>query len=86
MKVTRAPCRRKPDDGVDRVKIAERFGDMITADHKVLLEDQESRLHHKCVVVVQDLGAQHYASSCGRPRAQTQVNSHWLETQKPFRN
>ena len=28
---------------------------MITADHKVLNEDQESRLHHKCAVIVQDM-------------------------------
>ena len=31
------------------------FGFMKTADHWVLNEDQESRLHHKYVMVVQDL-------------------------------
>ena len=47
-----------PDDGADRIKIVERFGDMITADQKVLNEEQESRLHHRFVVVVQDLATQ----------------------------
>ena len=57
-KDTRPPCRRNPDDRADRVKIAERFGDVITADHKVVSEEQESRLHHRCAVVVQDLATQ----------------------------
>ena len=31
---------------------------MITADHKILTEEQEARMHHKCAaVVVQDLAA-----------------------------
>ena len=30
----------------------------MTADHKALNEEQESRLHHKHAVVVQDLGTQ----------------------------
>ena len=38
--VTRAPCKRNPDDRSDRSEFAERFGDMITADHKVLNEEQ----------------------------------------------
>ena len=35
--------------------IAERCGDVRTADHKVLVEEQASRLYHKYAVVVQDL-------------------------------
>ena len=61
-KVTRAPCRRNPDDRADRMKIAERFGDMIIAARKVLHEEQESRLHHKYAVVVQDLTTQRIQS------------------------
>ena len=57
-KVVRAPCRRNPADRADIFKIAERFGDMITADHKVLNEDQESRLHVRLAVVEQDLTTQ----------------------------
>ena len=31
---------------------------LTTADHKVLNEEQESGLHHRCAVVVQDLATQ----------------------------
>ena len=36
-KITRAPCRRRIDGAVPR---AEKFGDLITADHKVVLSDK----------------------------------------------
>ena len=39
----RAPCRRNPDDRADRITIAERFGYMMTADHTIVNEGQESR-------------------------------------------
>ena len=37
---------------------AENFGDLITADHKVLSENCESRNNHRYAVVVQDLATQ----------------------------
>ena len=37
---------------------AEHFGGLITAEHKVLSEESESRNNHRCAVVVQDLAAQ----------------------------
>ena len=40
------------------MKIAERFGDMITTDHKVLNEDQVWQIHQTYAVVVQDLATQ----------------------------
>ena len=51
-KITRAPCRRRSGEAVPR---AEKFGDLITADHKVLSENCESRSNRRCAVVVQDL-------------------------------
>ena len=39
-KITRAPCRRRNGEAVPR---AENFGDLITADHKVLSDNCESR-------------------------------------------
>ena len=51
-KITRAPCRRRIGGAVPR---AENFGDLITADHKVLSEGCESRNNHRYAVVVQDL-------------------------------
>ena len=43
-KITRAPCRRRIGGAVPR---AENFGDLITADHKVLSEGCESRNNHR---------------------------------------
>ena len=54
-KITRAPCRRRIGGVVPR---AENFGDLITADHKVLSESCESRNNHRYAVVVQDLATQ----------------------------
>ena len=54
-KITRAPCRRRNGEAVRR---AEKFGDLITANHKVLNEDGESRNNHRYAVVVQDLTTQ----------------------------
>ena len=54
-KITVAPCRRRIGGTVPR---AENFGDLITADHKVLSEGCESRNNHRYAVVVQDLATQ----------------------------
>ena len=51
-KITRAPCRRRIGRAVPR---AENFGDLITADHKVLSENCESRNNHRYAIVVQYL-------------------------------
>ena len=47
-KITRAPCRRRNGAAVPR---AENFGDLITADHKVLSDNCESRNNHRYAVV-----------------------------------
>ena len=54
-KNTRAPCRRRNGGAVPR---AENFGNLITADHKVLSDNCESRNNHRYAVVVQDLATQ----------------------------
>ena len=54
-KITKAPCRRRNGGAVPR---AENFGDLITADHKVLIENCDSRNNHRYAVVVQDLATQ----------------------------
>ena len=55
IKITRAPCRRRNGEAVPR---AVNFGDLITADHKVLSDNCESRNNHRYAVVVQDLATQ----------------------------
>ena len=54
-KITRAPCRRRNGKAVPR---AVNFGILITADHKVLSDNCESRNNHRYAVVVQDLATQ----------------------------
>ena len=54
-KITRAPCRRRKGEAVPG---ADNFGDLITADHKVLSDNCESRNNHRYAVVVQDLATQ----------------------------
>ena len=54
-KITRALCRRRIGDSVPR---AENFGDLITADHKLLRGRCESRKNLPYAVVVQDLATQ----------------------------
>ena len=54
-KITRAPCRRRTGEAPPR---AEQFGDLITADHKVLNEGAESRHNHRYSVLVQDFATQ----------------------------
>ena len=51
-KITGAPCRRRNGEAVPR---AVNFGDLITADHKVLSDNCESRNNHQYAVVAQDL-------------------------------
>ena len=53
--ITWAPCRRRVGRVVPR---AENFGDLITADHKVLSEGCEFRNNHRYAIVVQDLATQ----------------------------
>ena len=54
-KITRAPCRRRNGEAVLR---ATNFGDLITANHKVLRDNCECRNNHRYAVVVQDLATQ----------------------------
>ena len=54
-KITRAPCRRRKSEAVPRAK---NYGDLITADYKVLRDNCESRNNHRYAVVVQDLATQ----------------------------
>ena len=52
---TRFPCRRRNGEAVPR---AVNFGDLITADHKVLSDSCESRNNHRYAVVLQDRATQ----------------------------
>ena len=54
-KIMRVPCSRRNEGSIPR---AEKFGDLMTADHKVVNEGSASRNNHWNAVVVQDLTTQ----------------------------
>ena len=54
-KITRVPCRRRNGEAVPR---PEKICDLITAYHKLLSDNCESRNNHRHAVVVQDLATQ----------------------------
>ena len=58
-KIARASCRRRAGTVVPR---ADNFGDLMTADQKILSEGSESRNNHRYAVVVQDLATQWFQS------------------------
>ena len=59
-KITMASCRRRAGTVVPK---AENFGDLTTADLKILSEGSESRNSHRYAVVVEDLATQ-WIQSC----------------------
>ena len=54
-KIATAPCRKRTGTAIPR---AENFGDLMTANHKVLSDGSESRNNRRYSVVVQDLSTQ----------------------------
>ena len=76
-KITRASCRRCVGTVVLR---AENFGDLITADHKILSEESELRDNHRYAVVVQDLATQWIQSY----PCKTQTSQETQKTRKKF--
>ena len=54
-KISRVSCKKRTGKVVPR---AENFGDLITADHKILSEGCESRNNHRYAVMVLDLATQ----------------------------
>ena len=54
-KITRSSCRGRANAVLPR---AENSDDLITADHKVPIEESESRNNHRYAIVVQDLATQ----------------------------
>ena len=46
---------RAEDAMAEKCFVQKNFGDLITADHKVLSENCDSRNNHRCAIVVQDL-------------------------------
>ena len=54
-KIAKGPCRKRSNDHILR---AEKFGDLITADHQILNEEGESRNNQRYAVILQGLATQ----------------------------
>ena len=82
-KIRRAPCRRRNGGAVPR---ADNFGDLITADHKVLSENCESRNNHRYAIVVQDLATQWIQSYPCKTKTSQETQRSLQKLLEPDRN
>ena len=82
-KITRAPCRRRNGEAVPR---AEKIGDLITADHKVLSDNCESRNNHRYAVVVQDLATQWIQAYPCKTKISQETERSLQKFRNPIRN
>ena len=81
-KITRAPCRRRNGGAVPR---AENFGDLVTADHKVLSDTCKSRNNHRYAIVVQDLPTQWIQAYPCKPKTSQETQRSWQKFLEPDR-
>ena len=81
-KITIASCRRHANAVVPR---AENFGDLITADHKVLSEEGESRNNRRYAEVVQDLATQWLQSYPCKTKSSQETSKILIKFLKPSR-
>ena len=80
--ITRASCRRRAGTVVPR---ADHLGDLITADHKILSEESESRNNHRFAVVVQDLATQWLQSSQCETKTSQETQKSLMKFLEPTR-
>ena len=72
-------CKRNPEHGADRLHRAEKFGDIITADHNIFKEENESRIHRQYSVVAQDVATQWIQRyPCKSKRAEETMSSFYF--------
>ena len=80
-KITRAP-RRRAGTVVPR---AEHFGDLITADDKIISEGSESRDNHRYAVVVQDLATRWLQSYPCKTKTSEEIQQSQMKFLEPTR-
>ena len=81
-KITRASGGRRANAVVPK---AEHVGDFITADHKLLIEESESRNNHRYAVVVQDLATQWLQSYPGKSKSSQEPQKNLMKFLEPTR-
>ena len=79
-KITKASCRTRTGEALPR---AEKFGHLITADHKVLNEGGESRDNHRYAFVVQDLATQKIQSYPCKTKSSHETENSLLKFLEP---
>ena len=63
--ITRVSCRKNPETRMAILLARQKFGDVVTADHRIFNDEGESRLQHRYAIVVQSLATQSLQSySC----------------------
>ena len=63
----------------------ENFGDLMTADHKVLSEESESWNNHRFAVVVQNLATQWLQSYPGKTKTSQEAQKNLIKCLEPTR-
>ena len=81
-KPTRSSCRGRAGTVVPS---AEHVGDLITADHKVLSDESESRNNHRYAVVVQDLATQWIQSYPCKTKSSQETQKNLMKFLEPMR-
>ena len=81
-KTRRASCRRRANAVMPR---EENFGGLVTADHKVLSDESESRNNHRCAVVVQDLATQGLQSHTCKSKTSQETQKSLMKFLEPMR-
>ena len=81
-KITRASCRRRADAVMPR---AEHPGELITADHQVLIEDNESRNNNGYAGVVQVLATQWIQSYPCKSKSSQETKKNMMRFLEPTR-
>ena len=64
---------------------AEHFGDLITADHKIISEESESRIDHRYAVVAQDLATQWIQSYPCKTKTSQETHENLMKFLEPTR-
>ena len=81
-KITRASCRRRAGTVLPE---SDHFGDLITADHKILSEESESRNNHRYAVVVQDVATQWLQSYPCKTKTSQETQKSFMKFLEPTR-
>ena len=81
-KITRASCSRRAGTVLPK---AEHFGVLITADHKILSEESESRNNHRYAVVAQDLASQWLQSFPCKTKSSQETQKSLMKFVEPTR-